>query len=74
MQIYIGFDNKFLNNSESDIQMLNQLVYFFNGIKTSKEELLKSVTIFLNEKIANKNNNLYKNYADTIMDIIRYFF
>jgi hypothetical protein len=72
--IIIGLNNKILENTKLDIEMLNQLLFFFNGIKTSKEELLKSVTIFLNDKLARKDNNFYKIYADNIMDITRYFF
>jgi len=76
VSIYLGFESKFFDFTKFDIIMFKQLTSFFNGAKTSKEELLKSITIFLKDRtqIKNEDKELHKNYAENIMDIIRYFF
>lgn len=75
-EIYLGLDNKFLNMTAIEIQAIKQLNTFFNGIKTSKEELLKSVSIFLKiqSKIQDTDLENHKLFAENIMNILRLYF
>lgn len=70
-----GLDNKLLELSELEIEAISQLLNFFNGIKTSYEELLKSVCIFLRiqSKVLPTNSDLHKQTADSIYNIVVFF-
>lgn len=76
VRINIGFENKLLKSSKIDIEAFYQLSNFFNGIKSSYEELLKSVTIILREKsnIKIDDKQKHKELADNILNITKYFF
>lgn len=76
LEIYIGFDNKLLDLNDIEKKSFTQLNSFFNGIKTSKEELLKSVGIFLRvqSKVKNEDKKDHKLLADNITNILRFYF
>ena len=73
---YMGFDNPFFKMSKTEKQAYIQLVTFFNGIRTSKEELLNSVMIFtrLQSNILNIDEEYFNELAESIMNILRFFF
>ncbi|MGA1932770.1 hypothetical protein ACH5BF_08640 [Arcobacter sp. YIC-464] len=74
-KIYLGFENEQLEMSEIEIKALNQLLEFFNGIRTSKEELLTSVMIYLRiqSNITTKDKEFHKELSESIMNIVRFF-
>ncbi|UTJ06647.1 hypothetical protein [Arcobacter roscoffensis] len=73
---YLGFDHQSFNLTDIEILTFKQLTDFFNGIRTSKEELLKSVMIFLRIKsnIKNEDKKQYKELSESIINIVRFFF
>lgn len=76
VKTHIGFDNSTLDTNKTDIDALNQLANFFNGIRTSPEELIKSATIVLREKsnIKNDESELHEELSENIFNITTYFF
>ncbi len=76
VKTHIGFDNLILETDAVELDALNQLTNFFNGIRTSTEELIKSITIVLREKsnINNEEEKLHEQLSDDIFNITKYFF
>lgn len=76
VSINFGFDNKLFVLTEIEIKAFTQLNFFFNGIKTSKEEILNSVMIYtkIQSKIKNDDVQVHKKLSESIMNIIRFFF
>lgn len=74
-KIYLGFDNDKLDITAIEKKAFNQLLDFFNGIRTSKEELLTSVMIYLRTQsnIADDEETLHKELSQSIMNITRFF-
>lgn len=75
-KIYLGFDNNQLEMTVVEIQAFNQLLEFFNGIRTSKEELLISTMIYLRTQsnIKNDDTESHKELSESIINIVRFFF
>lgn len=75
-EIYIGLKSKLVPLNDIQIETIQQLNSFFNGLKTSKEELLKSVCIFLraNTNISNDETKYHQELAKNIMDILLFYF
>ncbi|RXJ98274.1 hypothetical protein CRV02_13575 [Arcobacter sp. CECT 8989] len=76
IKINVGFDNSLLEFTNNEIEAFNQLTYFFNGIKTSNEELIKSVTIILKEKsnIKSSQKEYHKKLVESIYNLTYFFF
>lgn len=76
IRINVGFDNSLLEFTNNEIEAFNQLTNFFNGIKTSNEELIKSVTIILKEKsnIKSFQKEYHKKLAENIYNLTYFFF
>lgn len=74
--INLGFDNNNFEMNDIEIKAFTQLCSFFNGIKTSKEEILNSVMIYTRTQSNIKNENLtyHKQLSESIINILRFFF
>ena len=59
-----------------EIRAYTQLCSFFNGIRTSKEEILNSVMIYtkIQSKIKNEDIQYRKKMSESIINILRFFF
>jgi len=71
--IYLGLDIPLFNFNKIDLIAIKQLLEFFNGIKTSKEELLNSVLFYLRTQSNIKDVEKYFLLADNLMNILMYF-
>ena len=62
--------------TEVEIEALKQSSNFFNGIRTKKHEMIKSVGIYIQMQISKKPLTLKekRTYAEAIQDILEYFF
>ncbi len=62
--------------TEAEILVLKQSNNFFNGIRTKKHEIIKSVGIYIQIQISRKSLSLKekRTYAEAIQDILEYFF
>ena len=76
VSIYLGFDNKYFQMTNIEIRAYTQLCSFFNGIRTSKEEILNSVMIYtkIQSKIKNEDIQYRKKMSESIINILRFFF
>ena len=76
VNIYLGFDNKLFRLTEIQKKSFNQLCNFFNGIKTSKEEILNSLAIYMRIKSNVKNEDIFnhKELSESIINILIFFF
>lgn len=76
ININFGFDNKYFASTEVEIKAFTQLSSFFNGIKTSKEEILNSVMIYtkIQSKIKDEDVQVHKKLSESIINILRFFF
>lgn len=74
--IYLGFDNNLFKMTDIEIKAFTQLSSFFNGIKTSKEEILNSVMIYtkIQSKIKDEDSQVHKKLSESIINILRFFF
>jgi hypothetical protein len=74
--IYLGFDNSSFQMTDIEKETFTQLCSFFNGIKTSKEEILNSVMIYtkIQSKIKNEDEQYHKKLSQSIINILRFFF
>jgi hypothetical protein len=71
-----GLDNKLLGLSKNSLVALRQVLSLFNGIRTSKEELIKSVMIYIlaqsKLELSDEKDNII--YADAIYTFTEYQF
>lgn len=76
VNIYLGFDNSSFQMTDIEKETFTQLCSFFNGIKTSKEEILNSLMIYtkIQSKIKNENEQYHKKLSQSIINILRFFF
>ena len=76
VNIYLGFDNLSFQMTDIEKETFTQLCSFFNGIKTSKEEILNSVMIYnkIQSKIKNEDEQYHKKLSQSIINILRFFF
>jgi hypothetical protein len=76
VNIYLGFDNNNFQMTDIDIKTFTQLCSFFNGIKTSKEEILNSVMIYIRTQSNIKKEEIehQKELSKTVINILRFFF
>lgn len=76
VNIYLGFDNKSFKMTDVEIKAYTQLCSFFNGIRTSKEEILNSIMIYTRtqSKITNEDIQHHKKLSESIINILRFFF
>jgi hypothetical protein len=76
VNIYLGFDNSSFQMTDIEKETFTQLCSFFNGIKTSKEEILNSVMIYtkIQSKIKNEEEQYHKKLSLSIINILRFFF
>ncbi len=72
-KINFGIDSQIVGLSEQEQLIFEQLLDFYNGIKSSKQELLKSVMIVINFRF-NKSSLEPLKKAEVIREIIRYTF
>lgn len=76
VSIYLGFDNKSFQMNVIEKRAFTQLCSFFNGIRTSKEEILNSLMIYIKiqSKIKNEDVQYHKKLSESIINILRFFF
>jgi len=73
VKVQYGLDSALVDMSEDEQQIFDQLLNFYNGIKSSIEELLRSVMIELNFKFSTSAIDPNKK-AEAINEVIRYLF
>jgi hypothetical protein len=74
--IYLGFDNSSFQMTDIEKETFTQLCSFFNGIRTSKEEILNSVMMYtrVQSKIKKEDIQYHKKLSQSIINILRFFF
>lgn len=73
VKVQYGLDSALVDMSEDEQQIFDQLLNFYNGIRSSLEELLRSVMIELNFKFSTSTIDPDKK-AEAINEVIRYLF
>lgn len=73
INISFGLDAEILNINQKEIGYIKSFLNFYNGIKTTKIELIQSVSIFINITL-NTSKLEDKEKADAILNIIYMFF
>lgn len=73
VKINFGLDSGIANFTEHEQKVFDQLLNFYNGLKSSEQELLKSVMTFINYKFNNSELDAVSK-ANLIREIIRYIF
>ena len=68
-----GLESKVLNLNEDDIRIIRIFLNFYNGIKTDRIELVKSVAIHINNNFQKLHLEASKR-AESILNIVKIFF
>lgn len=73
-KIIFGLDNKFHQYSKTEIIALDELLNFFNGLKSNTSRLVNSVMFYINS-LSNPNfENFTIDYINSVDTISTYFF
>lgn len=71
-EMLFGLESKTFGLSANDLKAIRQLLNFFNGLKTNKEELVRSVMIHLGIYLSHYDDKEVA--AQSVSDITRLFF
>lgn len=69
----VGLNIGVLGLNQDEVKMYSQILNFYNGIKCSDIELVRSSMIYLNILFNHKNNDVTE-YSELILDITMHFF